>query len=618
MAHKGVSGGVVSIKKQRLVKGSPWVLAAACALLTLIITVFAVNNYNREKKLVTEGLVQKGITIIRFVVSGSRATLLPDFGDFQMSVFNWTDHVQQLMERTSGHPGVENIALVDFEGRVLASALPEKVGTIIDHQTRLFLSGLERDRAMPINGKYRFVASAPGKPVGFQVASFLPYFGPENLFPRKPRPNGFDHGGLERMRQNHFQYQRWLDQVRHINAKRIAVLVELNLKQFDGAMRRQRLQIISLSLVLLLVGIGGWLSLLTLQGLKGSQKRLRTIRAFTDMLISSLPVGLMATDARGGIRICNKIAEEIVSVREDEIMGTAPDYVLPRDLASVLTRKDVEGTEPLQEKIVLIDHTNRTRTLQLISISVVDSGGKFAGNMMLIQDLSQMIELEEELRRSERLAALGKMAAGVAHELRNPLSSIKGLAVLLQSKFADTSPDRDTAGILVGEVERLNRSIGELLDYARPEKLQKEEIDLRTIIQKAISLVHIDAEELGVTIDNTPGDTPCLVLADQDKLNQIFLNLFLNSLQAMEQGGRLTIRTHVVAGEVVCRVEDTGVGLDEVNQTKVFDPYFTTKPDGTGLGLSMSAKIVEEHGGTIEFQSEKGKGAVVIVRFPAS
>lgn len=604
------------MKKQRLAKGSPWVLAAACALLTLIITVFAITNYNREKQLMTEGLVQKGITIIRFIVSGSRASLRSNIGNIQMSPFDWTDHIQQVMERASEHPGVDIIALVDSGGRVMASSVPEKIGTIVDRQTLLFLSELERDRGIPMTGQYRIASPAATKSTTFQVASLFPIFGMNTSVPRKFRPNPFDNTMMERMRQGHFLYQRWLDQVRHMNSEKIAVLVELNLKQFNNAMSRQRLQIIFLSLVLLLVGIGGWLSLLTLQGLKGSQTRLRTIRAFTDMLISSLPVGLIATDNRGDIRICNTVAEDILGVREEEIAGSTAAFVLPRDLAAVLTDKDVSNTEPLQKKIVLIDHKNRSRTLQLIGISVVDSGKHFAGNMLLIQDLSQVIELEEELLRSERLAALGKMAAGVAHELRNPLSSIKGLAVLLKSKFSETSHDRETADILVGEVERLNRSIGELLDYARPEKLRQEKVDLKIIIQKAISLIRIDAEETGVKIEIYYNKDSSFVLADQDKLNQVFLNLFINAIQAMEQGGMLKIHTFTHNGEVVCRVEDTGCGLGEDSQPKVFDPYFTTKPDGTGLGLAMSAKIVEEHGGTIEFQSEKGVGTVVTVRLP--
>jgi two-component system, NtrC family, sensor histidine kinase HydH len=253
----------------------------------------------------------------------------------------------------------------------------------------------------------------------------------------------------------------------------------------------------------------------------------------------------------------------------------------------------------------------------LAGLSVVDSEDRFAGNMLLIQDVSQVKELEEELRRNEKLAALGKMAAGVAHELRNPLSSIKGLAVLLKSRFTENSSDRETADTLVQEVERLNRSIGELLDYARPHKLQTMKISLETVLQKAMSLIRMDAETIGIRMEAEFQEHLPLVEADQDKLIQVFLNLFLNSLQAMENGGVLSIKTGAENARVICIIEDTGCGIDPKYASKVFDPYFTTKNDGTGLGLAMSAKIIEEHGGTIEFESTSGKGTIVKVELPA-
>ena len=256
------------------------------------------------------------------------------------------------------------------------------------------------------------------------------------------------------------------------------------------------------------------------------------------------------------------------------------------------------------------------RTLQLNSLSIVESEGAPAGVMLLIQDLSQVKSLEEELRRSERMAALGKMAAGVAHELRNPLSSIKGLAILLKSRFQEKSPDQETADILVQEVERLNRSIGELLDYARPQKLIKEDVHPEEVVRKTVSLIRMDAESVGVRVEIRMEDDLPLVLADQDKLNQVFLNLFLNSIQAMEHGGRLDIRVATQGRNVLFTVKDTGCGVNKEDMPRVFDPYFTTKPEGTGLGLAMSVKIIEEHGGTMTFESEPDVGTTVVVSLP--
>jgi two-component system sensor histidine kinase HydH len=214
------------------------------------------------------------------------------------------------------------------------------------------------------------------------------------------------------------------------------------------------------------------------------------------------------------------------------------------------------------------------------------------------------------------MAALGKMAAGVAHELRNPLSSIKGLTVLLRSRFQAESKDRETADILVQEVERLNRSISELLDYSRPQKLQKEETHLEEIVREAAALIQIDANAAGVHVDlQLDSDLPAIQV-DQDRMKQVFLNLLLNSIQAMEDGGVVTVSATEENNWIAFEVRDNGCGVDLAHQARVFDPYFTTKPQGTGLGLAMSAKIVEEHGGSISLKSQEGVGTSVVVRLP--
>jgi two-component system, NtrC family, sensor histidine kinase HydH len=601
------------MKKQQLAEVSPWLFAAACALLALIIGAFAVNNYQREKKLMTEALLQKGITIIRFVISNSRASLRGDARDIHVAMWRWTDHVQQAIDYTSGQPGVNFLGLLDSDGLILASSNREAIGTKVGSSTLSFVESLEEKRN--VDGKFRISLDHNDASVMFQVAAIFSPFGLRFYSPTLggQRP---DATSLERFIRRHPEYQKWREQLESLSTKKFTILVELDLAQFHLAVKRQLLQIIFLSFVLLLVGVGGWLSLLTLQGLKGSQSRLRRIRAFTDMLISSLPVGLIATDSLGNIRIYNQSAEEITGVQEEKAIGHPPQEVLPASLAETLRQPSADCNVVQQKEIVLSDGTDRKRSLLLAGLSVVDSEDRYAGNMLLIQDLSQVKELEEELRRNEKLAALGKMAAGVAHELRNPLSSIKGLALLLKSRFKENSSDQNTADTLVQEVERLNRSIGELLDYARPHKLQTMKISLVPVLQKAMSLVRMDAEAMGISMETELADHLPLVEADQDKLNQVFLNLFLNSIQAMENGGVLSVRTSVENARVICTITDTGCGIDPQYTSRVFDPYFTTKNDGTGLGLAMSAKIMEEHGGTIEFASIAGSGTIVKVGLP--
>ncbi len=624
------------MKGQRLALVSPWVLAAACTLLALIIGVFAVNNYRREKTLMTDVLLERGATLIRIVTSGARASFLNGARRGQPPVWQWSEHVQDILDRAAEHPGVHFLALVDGSGKILASAASGERVVRVDKETRAFIDSIEQETYE--RGAFRYRIDGSDNSAAFQVASLFIPIGKRPLGPQL-KMNGSNRGivMMGRMMRYSLFPPAWIDELERVSQQKYIILVELDLTQVNKAVRQQLFQILILSVVLLLVGVGGWLSLLTLEGLKGSQRRLSRIQAFRDILISSLPVGLIVMDSEGKIILCNQVAEQLASVAEKEVVGSAPEDVLAPDLALALVRPYLQSTSvgasvpgaympdrggkmqssgPVHREILLADVKGVMRTLQLHSRSFIDSDGAPAGAMLLIQDLSQVKSLEKKLRRSERLAALGKMAAGVAHELRNPLSSIKGLAILLRSRFQEKSSDQQTADILVQEVERLNRSIGELLDYARPQKLAKEDVHPEMVVNKTVSLIRMDAESVGVRVEIQMEDDLPVVQADQDKLNQVFLNLLLNSIQAMENGGRLDIRVAVQNGNVIFTVKDTGCGVSKEDLPRIFDPYFTTKPQGTGLGLAMSMKIIEEHGGTMTFQSEPDVGTTVVVSLP--
>jgi len=608
------------IKKQRLALVSPWVLAAACALLALIITVFAVNNYRREKIMLTEVLLERGATLIRFVTSAARASFLDGVRRGQTSSWQLSDHVQDILERAAEQPGIHFLALVDHSGKILASSEAKAVNSQVDSETLAFIGTINRE--IQDLGRFRYRIGGHDQVSAFQVAAlFVPIgkrqFEQQSRLSRGlfPGPEGI---GNMMMRQHHPPPPEWNEELERISQQKYILLVELDLSQLNKAVRQQLLQIIILSVVLLLVGIGGWLSLLTLEGLKGSQSRLERIKAFRDTLISSLPVGLIVTDSQGLIVLCNQFAEQMTSVVEKDVVGLPPEEVLAPELAQALSGQDITTESSKRKEIILPGHMGVLRTLQLHSMAVVDNEGAPSGIMLLIQDLSQVKSLEDELRRSERMAALGKMAAGVAHELRNPLSSIKGLALLLRSRFQEKSNDQQTADILVQEVERLNRSISELLDYTRPQKLMKGDVHPEEVVSKAMSLIRMDAESMGVMMEIHAEENVPVIQADQDKLNQVFLNLFLNSIQAMEHGGRLDIYVASEGRNITFTVKDTGCGVHKEDLPRVFDPYFTTKPEGTGLGLALSAKIIEEHGGTISVQSDPDHGTTVTVILPAN
>ena len=213
--------------------------------------------------------------------------------------------------------------------------------------------------------------------------------------------------------------------------------------------------------------------------------------------------------------------------------------------------------------------------------------------------------LEEEIRRKEKLAAVGTLAAGVAHEIRNPLSSIKGYATYFGMRFPEGSEDRKAAGVMVREVERLNRVISELIGLSRPSDVRPVAAPLEDSVAHVLRLIAQDAEKRGVRLVNDlPADLPPARM-DPDRLGQALLNICLNALDAMPDGGTLTLGCTVEKQHLVLSVTDTGQGIAPENLNHIFDPYFTTKGHGTGLGLATVHKIVEALEGEVYVRSRQ-------------
>lgn len=610
------------LKKRHLASVSPWVLAAACGLLTVIIGVFALNNYRRDKALMTDILLEKGVTLIRFVSSSARSSIFASLRSGREDVAtSWPVNVQRVLEHASGHPGIRLLALIDSKGKILANSVPEARFSQLSAETMVFLSSSSGNKLGGQSFNYRIHDEGNG--TVFQVASsFNPFVrrfpGPitmSGIVPRMANEKGRGHEGMWQGGRGSKGRPRFTLP----EGESFQILVEIDMQQFNKRLQRQKLEIIILSIVLLLVGVGGWLSILTLEGLKGSQSRLRRVEAFRDILISSLPLGLIATDNSDQIILCNRFAQELTGIPEKAAIGKSTSVF--KDIVGIEEAfRDSGKHQGLQfrKEVQFEDDSGVRHTVLLNRMAIIDRGDAFVGSLLMLQDLSHVKQLEKDLRRSERLAALGKMAAGVAHELRNPLSSIKGLALVLQSKFDAENKEGEVATILVQEVERLNRSISELLDYARPQRLKKTEVDLHKILHKAVSLLSIDAEASGVSIQLDCGRESGKIVADGDKLNQVFLNLFLNAIQAMTEGGTLMVVSQGTESGIQVNVTDTGCGISNKDLPRVFDPYFTTKPEGTGLGMAMSAKIVEEHGGNITLTSTVDQGTSVVVNLPSS
>jgi two-component system sensor histidine kinase HydH len=240
------------------------------------------------------------------------------------------------------------------------------------------------------------------------------------------------------------------------------------------------------------------------------------------------------------------------------------------------------------------------------------------GKILLARNVTAVRGLEKEVARSRHLNAIGSLAAGVAHEIRNPLSSIKGFAVYFKQRLSGNPDDEETADIMIAETERLNRVISQLIEFARPLTLKKEKTALADLVRQTVKLIETEARKNNVQVDVRETENLPEVEIDPDKIKQVLLNIFLNALAAMPGGGRLSIELAQTQDALETVITDTGTGIDVKDMPRIYDPYFTSKPAGTGLGLAVVQKIMEAHGAFLKIESKAGTGTTVILRFAMS
>jgi two-component system sensor histidine kinase HydH len=327
-----------------------------------------------------------------------------------------------------------------------------------------------------------------------------------------------------------------------------------------------------------------------------------------------MPIGLIATNAENKIVSFNQTAESILQTSASHVLLKKPQESLPRAIWEIIERLKTER-HLIQQEIDCPMKEGKRIPLEVIGSSLEGEEKPHLGDILLFRDLSEIQHLKKEIERSARLASIGKLAAGVAHEIRNPLSSIKGFATYFKERYRKVPEDQKTAEIMIQEVDRLNRVISQLLEFARPLEIHKKPTSLGVLIQDSLKLIEgdINRKELKVEV-HIASEIP-EVKIDPDKFKQVFLNLYLNAIDAMKKGGTLSVEARQEADTrgVQITISDTGKGIEEEDLPHIFDPYFTTKSSGTGLGLAIVHKIIESHGGKIRVSSRTGIGTDVII-----
>ncbi len=574
---------------------SIWLMLAAVALLLIIVAVLSVRNYHREKRYQSQILSEKGAALIRAVEAGARTGM--------MGMMWGGEQVQTLLEETGRLPHVLYLSVTDTSGTVLADSDPRKVG-------RPLRAGFSLQQLSPGPRPRWHMVVLPDGRKAFEVYRFFRPFPGDMPGMHQRMASMMKHRGRDRVPENDWCFGP------NRRARKQIILVGLDPTPFETARREDIRNTLVVSVVLLLLGAGGFMALFWAQSYRATKRLLQDTSAFADEVVTSLPVGLIATDREGRIAFVNAAAEKITGLEAQEIRGRIPAEVLPEVLSRLITAAD--RGEPVLEREVECRFADSRRVPLSVSASrIVSEAGHFVGHILILRDLGEVKRLQDEIRQKEKLAALGSLSAGVAHEIRNPLSSIKGLASYFGQKFEPGSSDREAADVMVREVERLNRVVSELLDFARPSELSRRQTDLADVLRHSVRLVQQDAGLHGIEIRLAIADDLPPLSLDPDRFSQCLLNLYLNAIEAMADGGRLTVAANAVPdGGVQITVTDTGRGIPEVHRSKIFDPYFTTKTTGTGLGLAIVYKIIEAHRGSISIENAAGGGTRFTIFLP--
>jgi len=361
---------------------------------------------------------------------------------------------------------------------------------------------------------------------------------------------------------------------------------------------------------------------------------LQRLRDLHERTVESLTSGILTTDLAGRVRSFNPEAERITGLSAREAIGRDVDEVLPGARELTMGRKPAAAGRP-RARMPFRDRRGQERRLGLSGSILRSAQGEPDGHVVIFQDVSDVVRMEAELRRSERLAATGQLAANMAHEIRNPLAAISGSLEMLRDGAArgvDDAQRRRLFDIALREVERLDHLIADFLEFARPAAAEPAALAVAPVVEDVVKIFEA-ARPPGVAIESAvPAE--CAVLADSRQLRQVLWNLVLNAAQAMPHGGRIRVsaarleeppqgpdaqRRNARDGEGRCveiAIEDGGTGMPPEVLERVFEPFFTTKRDGSGLGLPTVHRIVENHGGSISLESRPGGGTTVRVRLP--
>jgi len=392
--------------------------------------------------------------------------------------------------------------------------------------------------------------------------------------------------------------------------------IGLSSEHVSRALASSQQRAILSSILLLIVGVAAGNSLIRRQNYATLQQAYRRIETYTGGILQNMAEAVIAVDRENRVTLVNAAAEKFYGRPREKLVGVncaKIDQELGREL-----RRAIDEESAVQDRECVLRPDSGDRTVLMSVAFLHDSQGTIDTAFVVIKDITEEKMLQQDLKRRDQLSAMGQLASGVAHEIRNPLNAISMIAQRFRNEFVPQSDSQEYAKltqIVVDESRRINDIIQQFLQFARPAALQVESVDLSVLLRDVLTLLSSEAREKKVELDSTcTAASP--VQLDRAKIQQVLINLVRNGIEACAAGDRVELSCDRQGENLVIRVQDTGIGMSADEVDKIFNLYYSSKEKGTGLGLSIVQQIVSQHGGTIQVESEPGRGSLFVVQLP--
>ena len=572
---------MIRIVRKRLYVPALSILAIVLILLVLI-SISTYRNLDRQKNVTMKYVHQQGLAILDAVEAGTRAG---------MAMHMWReDSIERLIKEVGNNKDIAYLYLLGGNGVIHHHSDPE-----MSNHTAL-VPQLNDDQ---ISSGIR--KSENGQDVYELAKKFTLQYTNET---------GSNHRRMMHNRSNSNNHSHLED----------IIVIGLKMNYFQEAGDADIKHAMMMGGIVMALGSAAIFFIFIIQNYYLVEKTLKQTQDYTSQVIASMATGIISIDQDVNVTAYNDMALQLLGINTSSIRNIKLNEIL--DFGMIGINRTLSDCYKVLDKEISYSYGDiPPMPLSFNVTPITKQSGGCDGAVIQIRDLSEIKRLEEMVRRSEKLAAVGKLAAGIAHEIRNPLSSIRGFTQFLGRGFSSDSPEKKYSDIMIKEVDRINKVVTDLIGFAKPLDLDKQPTNVEQLVSHTIRLVENDALPRNIEVKRTFGKDPVPVYLDEGQITQALLNLLLNAMQAVDDSGLIQIGLKMNTDKTILlmSVEDDGQGIAKEIRAKVFDPFFTTHKEGTGLGLPIVHKIVENHGGLIHIDSPpKGKkrGCIFTIELP--